>query len=41
MNSGDNEEFERRTRQGRLEGLFYLGCIVAGTGIGFILRVWL
>lgn len=41
MNSGDNQEYERRTRQGRIEGLFYLGCIVVGAGIGFILRGWL
>lgn len=41
VNSGDNQrEYERRTRQGRLEGLFYLGCIAFGIAIGFTLRGW-
>lgn len=41
MNSGDNQdEYRRRTRQGRLEGLFYLGCIAFALTIGFMLRGW-
>jgi hypothetical protein len=39
VNSGDNQaEYRRRTRQGRLEGLFYLGCVVFALAIAFMLR---
>lgn len=41
VNSGDNREYEHRTRQGRWEGLFYLGCIVFAVAIGFMVRGWL
>jgi hypothetical protein len=37
VNSGDKQEYERRTRQARREGLFYLGCIVAGGIVGLAL----
>ena len=40
MISGDNQEYERRTRQGRREGLFYLGCIVVAVAIALMLRGW-
>lgn len=41
MNSGDNlQEYRRRTRQGQLDGLFYLGCIAFGLAIGFMLQGW-
>ena len=38
MNNGDNQEYERRTRQAQRDGLFYLGCIATGLAIGFLLR---
>ncbi|MGO4286896.1 hypothetical protein [Bosea sp. TAB14] len=38
VNSGDNQEYEHRTRQARLEGLFYLGCIVFAVAVAFMLR---
>lgn len=41
VNNGDNLEYERRTRQGRREGLFYLGCIAIGVLIGLMLPGWL
>lgn len=38
VNSGDNQEYERRMRQGRLEGLFYLGCFIFAAAIALMLR---
>lgn len=38
VNSGDNQEYERRTRQARWEGVFYLGCIVFAVAIAMMLR---
>jgi len=39
VNSGDNQgEYRRRTRQGRWEGLFYLGCAAFALAIAFMLR---
>lgn len=40
VNSGDNREYERRTRQGRREGLFYLGCFALALAIAFMVRGW-
>lgn len=40
VNSGDNQEYERRTRQARREGLLYLGCIVFVAAIALIARGW-
>ena len=38
VKSGDNQEYERRTRQERLEGLFYFGCIIFAVAIALMLR---
>lgn len=39
VNCGDNqEEYRRRTRQGRVEGLFYLGCIAFVLAMAFMGR---
>lgn len=41
VNSGDNrQEYGRRSREGRLEGLFFLGCILFAAAIAFMVRGW-
>ncbi|CAM5764591.1 hypothetical protein [Bosea minatitlanensis] len=41
MKSGDNQEYEMRTREARREGLFYLAIVVAaGLAGGLLLRWW-
>jgi hypothetical protein len=41
VETGDNCEFDLRSRQARREGLFYLGCIAIGLIAGLALRIWL
>lgn len=40
VNSGDSGEYERRSRQARREGLFYLGCVAAAGLVGLALLWW-
>lgn len=41
VNSGDNQEYELRSRQARREGVFYLACIVVAGLVGLTVLWWL